>query len=421
MTDLFDLGDRPPLGVVPARMHAYVVRQNRFGPPRDAFQREVIPTPTLRDDEVLIYVMASGINFNNVWAALGTPLDVIAERQRLGEPEDFHAGGSDCSGIVWAAGREVTNVSVGDEVIVHSGWWRADDPWVRSGKDPMLAESTRVWGYQTNYGSYCQFARAQAHQCVAKPPALTWEEAGCFLLCASTAYRMLMGWPPNVVERGDVVLVWGASGGLGSMALDIVRAVGGRAVAVISDESKRPFCLAHGAVGVINRQRFDHWGPMPDTRDTAAYDGWVKGARAFGKAIWEAVGERVNPRIVLEHPGEATLPTSGFVCATGGMVVICAGTTGYNVTLDLRHHWMRQKRFQGSHLSNDEQAAAVTALVESGAVSPNLSSVFGFDDIPECHQLMLENRHPAGNMGVLVNAPAAGLGAASVRQQSVPA
>ena len=160
---------------------------------------------------------------------------------------------------------------------------------------------------------------------------------------------------------------------------------------------------------------------MPDTRDTAAYDGWVKGARAFGKAIWDAVGERVNPRIVLEHPGEATLPTSGFVCATGGMVVICAGTTGYNVTLDLRHHWMRQKRFQGSHLSNDEQAAAVTALVESGAVSPNLSSMYGFDDIPECHQLMLENRHPAGNMGVLVNAAAAGLGAASVRQQSVPA
>lgn len=421
MSDLFDLGERPPLGVVPALMHAYVVRQNRFGPPRDAFKREVIPTPTLRDDEALIYVMASGVNFNNVWAALGTPLDVIAERQRLGEPEDFHAGGSDCSGIVWAVGRDVANVGVGDEVVVHSGWWRADDPWVRSGRDPMLAESTRVWGYQTNYGSYCQFARAQAHQCVPKPPALTWEEAGCFLLCASTAYRMLLGWPPNVVERGDVVLVWGASGGLGSMALDIVRAAGGRAVAVISDESKRAFCLEHGAVGVINRQRFDHWGPMPDTRDAVAYEKWVKGARAFGKAIWEAVGERVNPRIVLEHPGEATLPTSAFVCATGGMVVICAGTTGYNVTLDLRHHWMRQKRFQGSHLSNDEQAAAVTALVDSGAISPNLSSVFGFDDIPACHQLMLENRHPAGNMGVLVNSPAIGLGAASVRRQSVPA
>jgi len=98
MIDLCELGERPPLGEVPTRMHAYLVRQNRFGPPRDAWRREVIPTPTLGPDEVLIYVMASGINYNNVWAALGTPLDVIAERKRAGEPEDFHAGGSDCSG-----------------------------------------------------------------------------------------------------------------------------------------------------------------------------------------------------------------------------------------------------------------------------------------------------------------------------------
>src|SRR2546428_590537 len=203
MADLYDLGERPPVGEIPKRMHAYVVRQNRFGPPRDAWRREVIPTPTIRPDEVLIYVMASGINYNNVWAALGAPLDVIGERQKAGEPEEFHAGGSDCSGIVWAIGRDVKHVKVGDEVVIHSGWWRPDDPWVRSGKDPMLAESTRIWGYQTNYGSYCQFARCQAHQCVPKPKRLTWEEAGCFLLCASTAYRMLMGWPPHVVGRGD--------------------------------------------------------------------------------------------------------------------------------------------------------------------------------------------------------------------------
>ncbi len=421
MTDLYDLGDQPRLGVVPGRMHAYAVRQNRFGEPRDAWRREIIPTPTLKPDEVLIYVMASGINFNNVWAALGRPLDVIAERQRLGEPEAFHAGGSDCSGIVWAAGRDVHGVNVGDEVIVHSGWWNADDPWVRCGHDPMLSETARVWGYQTNYGSYCQFARAQAHQCVPKPPALTWEEAGCFLLCASTAYRMLMGWRPNVVERGDVVLVWGAAGGLGSMALDITRVFGGRAIAVVSDESKREFCVRRGAAGVINRQHFGHWGPMPDTKDETAYGAWVKGARAFGKAIWDSLGERVNPRIVFEHPGEATLPTSAFVCATGGMVVICAGTTGYNVTLDLRHHWMRQKRLQGSHLSNDEQALAVTKLVAAGLVAPNLSATHGFDDIPECHQLMLENKHPSGNMSVLVNAARAGLGVSARREQSVPA
>ena len=132
-SDLYDLGERPPLGEAPSRMHAFLVRQDRFGEPAKAWQREVIPTPELGPKDVLVYVMATGINYNNVWAALGYPIDVIADRQKKGEPEDFHAGGSDCSGIVWALGDEVTNVEIGDEVVVHSGWWAPDDPWVLSG------------------------------------------------------------------------------------------------------------------------------------------------------------------------------------------------------------------------------------------------------------------------------------------------
>jgi len=407
--EIRELGDRPPLGEVPEKMHAFAVRQDRFGEPKDAWRREVIPTPQIGPQEALVYVMATGINYNNVWAALGQPVDVIADRQKKGEPEDFHAGGSDCSGIVWALGEDVTGVKVGDEVVVHSGWWEPDDPWVISGKDPMLAPSTRIWGYQTNYGSYCQFARAQSHQCQPKPKHLTWEEAACYMLCAATAYRMLMGWPPHTVQEGDVVLVWGAAGGLGSMALQIVAAHGGKPVAVVSDEDKRQFCLDHGAVGVINRSDFDHWGPMPDTT-SKDWSQWIKGGRAFGKAIWDCVGERKNPRIVFEHPGEATLPTSGFVCDTGGMVAICAGTTGFNVTMDLRYHWMMQKRFQGSHLSNDEQAAAVNQMVIERKVDPSLSNTFSFDEIGHAHQLMHENRHPYGNMACLVNATETGQG-----------
>jgi crotonyl-CoA carboxylase/reductase len=407
---IFALGEKPPLGVVPENMHAFCVRQDRFGEPKDAWQREIIPVSKIGPQDVLVYTMATGINYNNVWAALGYPVDVIADRQKKGEPEDFHAGGSDCAGIVWAVGSEVSNVTVGDEVVVHSGWWEPDDAWVLSGKDPMLAPSTRIWGYQTNYGSYCQFSRAQSHQCQIKPPHLTWEQAACYMLCASTAYRMLMGWSPNIVEEGDVVLVWGAAGGLGSLALQIVTAQGGKAVAVVSDEEKRQFCLDKGAVGVINRNEFDHWGPMPDTT-SKEWGTWMKGARAFGKAIWDAVGERKNPKIVFEHPGESTLPTSGFVCDLGGMMVICAGTTGYNVTLDLRYHWMMQKRFQGSHLANDQQAAAVNELVASGKVDPCLSDTYSFDQIGHAHQLMHENKHPYGSMACLVNATQTGLGA----------
>ena len=408
--ELYDLGEMPPTGVVPEKMHAFTVRQNRFGDPVDAWKREVINTPAIGPKDVLVYVMATGINFNNVWAGLGYPVDVIADRQKKGEAEDFHAGGSDASGIVWAVGGEVTEVAVGEQVVVHSGWWPPDDPWVLSGKDPMLAPSVRIWGYQTNYGSYCQFARAQSHQIKKKPGHLTWEQAGCYMLCASTAYRQLMGWTPNVVAPGDVVLVWGAAGGLGAMAIQITAALGGRAVAVISDDDKRQFCLDNGAAGVINRNDFNHWGPMPST-DAPQWKEWMGGARAFGKAIWDAVGERKNPKIVFEHPGEATLPTSGFVCDTGGMVVICAGTTGYNVTMDLRYHWMMQKRFQGSHLANDEQAEAVNELVIAKKVDPCLSGTFQFDEIGHAHQLMYENKHPYGNMACLVNATEKGTGA----------
>lgn len=82
--------------------------------------------------------------------------------------------------------------------------------------------------------------------------------------------------------------------------------------------------------------------------------------------------------------------------------------TGYNVTLDLRYHWMRQKRLQGSHLSNDEQATAVTKLVAEGRIDPCLSKTFTFDQIGEAHQLMLDNQHPPGNMAALVNAKKTG-------------
>jgi crotonyl-CoA carboxylase/reductase len=149
---------------------------------------------------------------------------------------------------------------------------------------------------------------------------------------------------------------------------------------------------------------------MPHWKDAEGYARWLKGARAFGSAIWDVVGSRKSPRLVFEHPGEDTVPTSIFVCDTGGMVVICAGTTGYNAVADLRYLWMRQKRFQGSHFANDEQATALNDMVIAKQVDPCLSEVGGFADIPRVHQAMYENRHPHGNMACLVGAPRAGLG-----------
>jgi hypothetical protein len=115
--------------------------------------------------------------------------------------------------------------------------------------------------------------------------------------------------------------------------------------------------------------------------------------------------KRKSPRMVFEHPGEATIPTSMFVCDTGGMVVICAGTTGYNATVDLRYLWMRQKRVQGSHFANDDQAyIGLNNMVLDGKVDPCLSRTFTYDELPHVHQLMHDNKHPHGNMAVLIGA-----------------
>jgi crotonyl-CoA carboxylase/reductase len=408
--ELYDIGEAPPVGEVPPKMHAWLVREKRFGEPKDAFQQEVIEVPPIRDDEVLVYVMAAGVNYNNVWAALGIPVNVIKARNKQGEPEDFHIGGSDASGIVYKVGKEVTNVKVGDEVVIHCGIWDRNCPWVKSGGDPMYSSTFRIWGYETNYGSFAQFTRVQAHQCMPKPKHMTWEEAAAYVLVGATAYRMLHGWTEHAVKQDNVVLVWGGAGGLGSMAIQICKAAGAIPVAVISSDDKVDYCQQLGATGCINRSHFDHWGMLPHWKDTVGYSKWLKGVRSFGSALWEVLGEKRSPRIVFEHPGEATIPTSMFVCDTGGLVVICAGTTGFNATVDLRYLWMRQKRVQGSHFANDEQSYAMNQLALDGKLDPCLSKGFTYEELPLSHQLMHENKHPHGNMAILVGAKEFGTG-----------
>ena len=408
---LYELGDMPPLGEVPEKMHAWLIRQDRFGKPTEAFQKEVVNTPAIADDEVLVLVMAAGINYNNVWAALGIPVNVIAARNKSGEAEDFHIGGSDASGIVYKVGKDVTNVKVGDEVVMHCGQWNRNCAWVQGGGDPMYSPSFRIWGYETNWGSFAQFTKVQGHQCMPKPKHMTWEESAAYTLVAATAWRMLHGWGASSIKKGDVALIWGGAGGLVSMAIQIAKAVGATSVAVVSGEDKFDYCMKLGAKGCINRNEFDHWGMLPHWKDNAGYAKWLKGVRSFGAKIWDVLGERRAPNIVFEHPGETTIPTSIFVCETGGMVVVCAGTTGYNATVDLRYLWMRQKRLQGSHFANAEQSNQMNQLALRGQLDPCMSRAFTYEELPIAHQLMHDNKHPHGNMSVLIGATQFGLGA----------
>jgi crotonyl-CoA carboxylase/reductase len=219
---------------------------------------------------------------------------------------------------------------------------------------------------------------------------------------------MFFGHRPHILRPGHNVLIWGASGGLGSFAVQLCAVSGANAIGVISDETKREFVLSLGAKGVINRKDFKCWGQMPAV-GTPEYDAWLKEARKFGKAIWEITGKGNDVDMVFEHPGESTFPVSCLVVKRGGMVVFCAGTTGYNITFDARYVWMRQKRIQGSHFANLMQASQANRLVVERRIDPCMSEVLPWSDIPRAHTKMWKNEHLPGNMAVLVNAQKPGL------------
>ena len=91
---IYEIGEIPNLGEVPEEMYAWVIREDRLGLPEKAMQIEKMPVQKPGRDEVLVMVMAVGINYNNVWASQGIPISVI------GKDTGYHISGSDASGIV---------------------------------------------------------------------------------------------------------------------------------------------------------------------------------------------------------------------------------------------------------------------------------------------------------------------------------
>jgi crotonyl-CoA carboxylase/reductase len=396
--DIFEIGAPIPLGVVPDRMHAWTIRRENHGEPQTALTQEIVSVPAIGPNEALILVMAAGVNYNGVWAALGQPFSVLDLHQ-----DPYHIAGSDASGIVWAVGSNVRQWKVGDQVIAHCSQVDGQDEECNGG-DPMLSPSQRIWGYETSYGSFAQFARIQATQLMPRPKHLSWSASACYTLTLATAYRMLFGHEPHVLRPGQSVLVWGAAGGLGSMAIQLAALAGARPVAVVSDDSKTEFVKRLGAVGVINRSQFSCWGAPPPVDSGAEYAEYIDSVKKFGKAIWQALGEKRDVDMVFEHPGRNTFAASCYVVKRGGMVVFCAATSGYDLTCDARYIWMRQKRIQGSHFANLKQAAEANRLVINGRIDPCLSEVFPWSQLPQAHAKMRTNQHLPGNMAVLVQA-----------------
>jgi crotonyl-CoA carboxylase/reductase len=399
LSDVTSVDTEP--GELPATMAAWVIREDRLGEPKDAFQVEEIEVPQPGAFEVIVRVMAAGVNFNNVWAALGQPVSVFG----YGDHPQYghHIGGSDASGVVWKVGEGVTRWKAGDEVVVHCNQASYEDVEVH-GLDPMAAPSQRIWGYETTWGSFAQFTKVQAQQLLPKPKNLSWDEAASYGLTYFTAYRMLLD--QAKLQAGHKVLIWGAAGGLGVFATQLVKAAGGESVGVVSSDEKGELLMRLGAAGFINRNEFA--GMMRKGGETPEEDkARFKVSRAFGNRVSEILGDA--PDIVFEHVGKATFPTSVLVVKPFGKVVICGATSGFQLDFDVRYLWMRQKQIIGSHFANAWECTKANQLIEQSKIRPVLWKTMGFDQVAEAHQLMHENKH-LGKISILVGATAEGEG-----------
>lgn len=403
--EIYEIGEIPPLGEIPKKMYAWTLRNERLGEPIDAFKVEKIDIPKLGKEDVLVFNMSSGINYNGVWAALGKPQNAINLHGKYEEKQDFLICGCESSGIVYAVGEDVTDVKVGDEVICIGIQFDNKCPVYQEFKDPRVSPSFRIWGYEGNWGSFAQFSKVQEQQCVKKPKELSWEVAASCVATGATIYNMLTHWKGNEIKRGDVVLVWGGYGGLGSSAIPLIRELGGIPVAVVSSDERGEECIKMGAQGFVNRKNFEHWGAISNdlVQDKTQYIKWVKNVIKFRKSIWKAAGIKKDPRIIIEHPGSDTLPTSIFVCDKKGMVVICGATSGYVGTLDLRHLWLGTKRLQGSHAALTSDVINYLKILAHSEKCQGIRHVYKFKDIAELHQAMYENRLPRGNIVVNIN------------------
>ena len=393
MSDTIPLGQVPSqLGYLPAKMLACTIRPGREGDPEKAMQIEEVDLPPVGPNEVLVLVMAAGVNFNGVWAAMGKPVSVFKMHN-----EPMHIAGSDASGIVWKLGEGVRRWKVGDEVVIHCNQSCGQCPEC-NGLDPMACSEQKIWGYETSWGSFAQFTKVQAQQLLKKPKQLDWLSAASYGLTCFTAYRMLVH--QAEVTAGDNVLIWGAAGGLGVFAVQICKMLGANPIAVVGGTDKIELVKSLGATSYIDRNEYDIAYKPPETPERAAKR--TSELKRFGKRLRELTGGK-DVDVVFEHVGQQTFPTSVFVAKKFGKIVICGATTGFNLEFDVRHLWMRQKQILGSHFANAYQAERANQLVMEGKLKPVLDQVFPFLETGRAHALMAANKHK-GKMGIAVQA-----------------
>ena len=231
----------------------------------------------------------------------------------------------------------------------------------------FFCKDFKIWGFQTGpldggHGEYC---KVPAVNILPKPAKLSHEEAATIPLVLVTVWRMLV--TRAKIRAGDFVLIWGAAGGLGIMAIQVAKLFKRPPIAIASGDDKLKMCSELGAEFVINRSKQD----------------------VFKEVRKVTGGKRAD--IVFEHTGADTWPISMQCLKWGGTIVVCGATSGFDAHMDIRLLWNKQQNYLGSHLGNKAELVDAMRFVESGQIKPVVGKVLPLKELGKAQDIMERN------------------------------
>lgn len=279
------------------------------------------PEPTAERCEVVVDVRACALNHLDIFVRRGMPGVTV---------ELPHVSGGDIAGVVRSVGEDVVGVRPGDRVLV--------DPAVRlpNGHVGALGENTQ--------GGLCERIAVPVGNILLLPESVSFEAAAALPIAYGTAHRMLF--TRGGLEAGETIVVLGASGGVGTACVQLAKLVGATVIAVAGTEEKLRLLEGLGADHLVQ----------------------ARGAE-YGKDVWGITGKK-GADVIVDYTGAETWPTTLRTVRTGGRVLVCGATTGYEAPTDLRYVWVREETIIGSDGWERADLEALVLHVEAGRVQP---------------------------------------------------
>jgi NADPH:quinone reductase-like Zn-dependent oxidoreductase len=318
-----------------------------------------LPAPELDDDEVLVQVKACALNHLDVWVRSGLPTKIPMP----------HIGGCEVAGIVAGLGRRVTNFATGQRVLVSPGQSCMCCDWCNQSLD-SCCDQYHIMGYQTQ-GGFAEFAKARACDLFPISEAWSFEEWAAVPLTFVTAWNMLhhrAGLRPN-----DEVVIFGASSGVGTAAIQIAKVAGAHVFAVAGTEEKLRKAEELGADVLLNYN-----------------------TQEIGKEVRKRTGGR-GADIVFEHIGSAVWQQALKCLGKNGRLVTCGATTGSKVEIDLRFFFTQQHAILGAYMGSRHELLQCLRVVERRLLRPVVDSVFPLEQLRQAQERM-EKREMFGKI-----------------------